>query len=154
MATVTMFKVARLNNDSILPKRGTDGAAGYDMCSCVDIVIPARSWKGVATGIALQVPPDHYARVAPRSGLTLKNGLDVGAGVIDSDYIGEVKVIMFNHSDTHFNVVKGDRIAQVIFEKISTPYLNEVKLDELVKTERGAGGFGSTGLSTLSTLSL
>jgi dUTP pyrophosphatase len=80
---------------------------------------------------------------APRSGLTLKNGLDVGAGVIDEDYRGNVGVILFNHSDTEFTVKAGDRIAQLILERIVTPAVEEV--EDLDVTDRGSGGFGSTG---------
>ena len=147
MATTPLFtfKVARLNDSAVIPVRGSSGAAGYDICSSADMTVPLRSWVAVSTGIALQVPSDHYARIAPRSGLALKNGIDVGAGVVDSDYHGEVKVILFNHSNEHFSVRRGDRIAQVIFERISTPYLNEVPINEFVASERGTGGFGSTG---------
>ena len=84
-----------------------------------------------------------YGRVAPRSGLTVKHFLDVGAGVIDSDYRGPVGVVMFNFSDMDFNVSQGDRIAQLIIEKIAM--LDVVKVEDLDDTSRGAGGFGSTG---------
>lgn len=83
---------------------------------------------------------------APRSGLTLKNGLDVGAGVIDEDYRGNVGVILFNHSDTEFTVKAGDRIAQLILERIVTPAVEEV--EDLDATDRGSGGFGSTGVES------
>lgn len=142
------FKVARLSPDAQIPIRGSPGAAGYDLYSSADTLIPKRTWVAVPTGIALQVPGDHYARIAPRSGLALKYGIDVGAGVVDSDYTGEVKVILFNHSDEHFAIRMGDRVAQVIFEKISTPYLREVDLAELGVTTRGQNGFGSSGVET------
>jgi dUTP pyrophosphatase len=90
------------------------------------------------------VPKDCYARIAPRSGLAFKYGIQVGAGVVDSDYTGEIKVLQFNHGAYDFTIKAGDRIAQLIFERIFTNELEEV--EELVKTERGAGGFGSTGL--------
>ena len=82
--------------------------------------------------------------VAPRSGLTWKHSIDVGAGVIDADYRGPVGVILFNHSDVDFEVKVGDRVAQMIIEKILTPEVAEV--DDLDSTVRGAGGFGSTGV--------
>lgn len=97
----------------------------------------------VPTGISITVPIYCYARIAPRSGLTFKYGIQVGAGVIDSDYTGEIKVILFNHGENDFIIKTGDRIAQLIFEKIVTNELQEV--EELVQTDRGSGGFGSTG---------
>jgi deoxyuridine 5''-triphosphate nucleotidohydrolase (dut) len=84
-----------------------------------------------------------YGRIAPRSGLAWKNHIDVGAGVIDEDYRGNVGVVLFNHSDQDFKVNKGDRIAQLICQRIEYPVLQEVT--NLNNTERGAGGFGSTG---------
>jgi len=100
----------------------------------------------VNTGIAIQIPTDCYARVAPRSGLTLKKGVDVGAGVVDSDYRDMIRVILFNHSDTEFSIQTGDRIAQLVFERIYTPEVQEVSYEVLTNTERGLGGFGSTGV--------
>lgn len=89
------------------------------------------------------MPEGTYGRVAPRSGLAWKNFIDVGAGVIDQDYRGNVGVILFNHSDTPFEIKKGDRIAQLILERIVHPVV--VEADTLSDTDRGAGGFGSTG---------
>ena len=97
----------------------------------------------IGTGLAFGIPVGNYGRVAPRSGLAAKNSIDVMAGVIDSDYRGELKVILANLSDTDFQVDEGMRIAQLIIEKYTLTTLNEVEtLDETV---RGAGGFGSTG---------
>jgi dUTP pyrophosphatase len=90
------------------------------------------------------VPPGTYGRVAPRSGLAWKHSIDVGAGVIDEDYRGNVGVILFNLSDVDFEVKEGDRIAQLVLEKIVTPEVEEV--EELDESARGAGGFGSTGV--------
>ncbi|XP_006817345.1 deoxyuridine 5'-triphosphate nucleotidohydrolase-like [Saccoglossus kowalevskii] len=95
------------------------------------------------TDIQIQLPDGCYGRVAPRSGLAVKHFIDVGAGVIDQDYRGNVGVVMFNFSESEFEVKKGDRIAQLICEKIYMPELEECeKLDD---SERGVGGFGSTG---------
>ena len=92
------------------------------------------------------IPTGLYARIAPRSGLALKRFIDVGAGVVDGDYRGEVGVILFNHGDQDFKVKMGDRIAQLILEKIDTPPVEEVQgLDDTV---RGSGGFGSTGMKS------
>jgi len=138
--------VKRLSERATLPKKGSDKAAGYDLCSCEDNLVPARGKALVKTGIAIHVPPNSYGRVAPRSGLALKNFIDVGAGVIDEDYRGELGVILFNHSDQDFKVSPGDRIAQLIIETITDTFLQEVP--ELDSTHRGAGGFGSTGVSS------
>lgn len=142
------FKVYKETPAAVLPTRGSAGAAGYDLASVEHKVVPARGRALLSTGLRIQVPEDCYARVAPRSGLTLKKGIDVGAGVIDSDYRGTVGVILFNHTDDDFEVNVGDRIAQLIVERIYTPEWEEVVDgdDHLEKTERGAGGFGSTGV--------
>lgn len=140
------FYISKVVPHAVIPSRATDGAAGYDLSACEDAVVPAGGWKMINTGIAVQIPSDCYARVAPRSGLTLKKGLSTGAGVIDSDYRDAVRVILFNHSDIDFEVKSGDRIAQMIFERIYTPMLQEVKYEEMTDTARGLGGFGSTGV--------
>ena len=139
------FYVSTLNNNAVIPSRATNGSAGYDLSACEHSIITAHSWEMVNTGIAIQIPKDCYARIAPRSGLALKNGLDVGAGVIDSDYRDSIRVILFNHSDDDFHVNIGNRIAQLVFERIYTPDLNIVPYNDLCNTERGLGGFGSTG---------
>jgi len=98
----------------------------------------------VSTGIALGIPEGNYGRIAPRSGLSYKNGIDIGAGVIDSDYTGEIKVLLINISNEPFEVEVGDRIAQIIIGKYLVTEIEEVeKLDE---SERGDAGFGSTGV--------
>lgn len=105
--------------------------------------MPAKGKEIILTDIQIALPDGCYGRVAPRSGLAAKHFIDVGAGVIDQDYRGNVGVVMFNFSDTDFEVKKGDRIAQLICEKIYLPQLQE--LPALDNTERGSGGFGSTG---------
>ena len=107
-------------------------------------MVPARGKVLVGTGLAFAIPTGNYGRIAPRSGLAVKNSLHVGAGVVDSDYRGEVKVLLFNHSDIDFEVTEGDRIAQMIIEKYTMTDLCEV--EELSETARGEGGFGSTGV--------
>ena len=139
-----MLKVQKLNNNAALPKRSTDGAAGYDLCASQNCTIPAKGKGLVKTGLSLSFPSGLYARIAPRSGLALKKFIDVGAGVVDADYRGEVGVVLFNHGDQDFEVKMGDRIAQLILEKISTPEVEEVSA--LEDTVRGTGGFGSTGV--------
>lgn len=140
-----MFRVAYISMFAKKPARGSAGAAGYDVHACENQIIPARGQQIVDTGVVFQFPSDCYARIAPRSGLAAKHSLDVMAGVVDSDYCDSIKVILRNHSDEPFEVKIGDRIAQVIFERIYTPELDVVMYDELKQTERGTNGFGSTG---------
>ena len=94
-----------------LPKKGSPHSAGYDLHASEDITVPSKGKALVSTGIAMAIPEGYYGRVAPRSGLACKNFIDVGAGVVDSDYRGEVKVLLFNFSEENFEVKEGDRIA-------------------------------------------
>jgi dUTP pyrophosphatase len=140
------LQVKKLVPEAQLPKRGSEFAAGYDLTSVQDCSIPAGSKLLIKTGLSIAIPAGHYGRIAPRSGLAAKHFIDVGAGVIDADYRGEVQVLLFNLNREEggaFEVKKGDRIAQLVLEKISTPEVEEV--EELGATVRGAGGFGSTG---------
>jgi dUTP pyrophosphatase len=105
--------------------------------------VPAGGRALIDTGLAIRVPDNCYGRVAPRSGLAVKYGIDVGAGVIDSDYTGPVKVLLFNHGDADFVVNAGERIAQFIVVKIDARAFDVA--EALGDTERGAAGFGSTG---------
>lgn len=133
----------KLSEHATLPTRGSPLAAGYDLYSAHDVVIPARG-RGIAkTDLAMAVPPGCYGRVAPRSGLAVKHFIDTGAGVVDADYRGNVGVVLFNHAETEFVVRRGDRVAQLVLERIAVAEVEEV--DELDDTSRGAGGFGSTG---------
>lgn len=140
---MSTLDVCLLNKDAKIPTRGSSFSVGYDLYSSEEKVVEKRQRCMVSTGIAIGIPSGTYGRVAPRSGLAAKYGIDVGAGVIDPDYTGEVKVILFNNSDNDFEIKKGDRIAQLILEKVLTPEIRE--LGELAKTLRGEGGFGSTG---------
>ncbi len=114
--------------------------------SAYEYVVPARGKELVKTDLSVAIPKGTYARVAPRSGLAWKKFIDVGAGVVDYDYRGNVGVILFNHGEEDFVVRKGDRVAQLILERIVTP--DVVECEDLEDTERGAGGFGSTGVTT------
>ena len=136
--------VKKLTYDAIVPTRGSDGAVGYDLYSSEDAVVPCQAGRAlVGTGITVVLPQGVYGRVAPRSGLAVKHCINVGAGVIDPDYTGEVKVVLFNHGDKDFEIKKGDRIAQLVLERCETPPIEEINIVE--DTERGSGGFGSTG---------
>ncbi|XP_074270577.1 deoxyuridine 5'-triphosphate nucleotidohydrolase-like [Silene latifolia] len=138
------LKIKKLSDKAVIPSRGSHLAAGYDLSSAVEIKVLARGKALVATDLSIAIPQGTYARIAPRSGLAWKHSIDVGAGVIDADYRGPVGVILFNHSDVEFEVKVGDRIAQLIIQKIITPDVFEV--EDLDSTVRGAGGFGSTGV--------
>lgn len=136
--------IKRLSNDAIVPERsGSSASVGYDLYSIVDVEIPPLARGIVSTGIAATVPTGCYGRIAPRSGLAVKNGIQTGAGVIDPDYTGEVKVVLFNHDKTAFVIKPGYRVAQLVLERFETPEIEEVQ--NLTETERGEGGFGSTG---------
>ncbi|XP_051123665.1 deoxyuridine 5'-triphosphate nucleotidohydrolase-like [Andrographis paniculata] len=140
----SFLRVKKLSEKATLPSRGSPLSAGYDLSSATETTVPARGKILIPTDLSIAIPEGTYARVAPRSGLTLKHSIDVGAGVIDADYRGQIGVILFNHSDVDFEVKVGDRIAQLILEKIETPEVTEV--DDLDSTARGSGGFGSTGI--------
>lgn len=128
-----------------LPTRGSVLAAGYDIYAAEDAVVPGQGQGLVATDISVIVPEGTYGRVAPRSGLTVKHGISTGAGVIDADYRGEVKVALFNHSKKDFEIKKGDRIAQLVLEKIVMAEVKQITQEQLTTTVRGEGAFGSTG---------
>ncbi|XP_057225877.1 deoxyuridine 5'-triphosphate nucleotidohydrolase, mitochondrial isoform X1 [Malurus melanocephalus] len=137
------LRFTKLSENAFAPSRGSARAAGYDLYSAYDCVIPPMEKAVVKTDIQIALPSGCYGRVAPRSGLAAKHFIDVGAGVIDEDYRGNVGVVLFNFGKETFEVKKGDRIAQLICERIYYPELEEV--EALDDTERGDGGFGSTG---------
>ncbi|GJL79360.1 MAG: deoxyuridine 5'-triphosphate nucleotidohydrolase [Nitrospinaceae bacterium] len=126
-----------------IPTYSHPGDAGADLRSSVTEVVPARGKSLVATGICLKLPPGHVGLIWPRSGLAVKHSLDCGAGVIDSEYRGEIKVLLFNHSDKDYAVKPGDRIAQLIVQKFEK--VDFIPVDRLEDTVRGGNGFGSTG---------
>ncbi|XP_060522338.1 deoxyuridine 5'-triphosphate nucleotidohydrolase-like [Cylas formicarius] len=138
-----VIKYTKAIPEAYPPSKGSIKAAGYDLKSALDCVVPARDKALVDTGLKIELPEGCYGRIAPRSGLAVKNFIAVGAGVVDEDYRGVLKVVLFNHSDSDFDIKSGDRIAQLICEKIYYPDLEEVQ--ELGDTVRGEGGFGSTG---------
>jgi dUTP pyrophosphatase len=138
------MNVILLNDKAKLPTRGSELSAGLDLYCCEDIEVAPLKQSIISTGIAIQMDyDDAYARIAPRSGLAAKNGLIVNAGVIDKDYTGEIKVVVYNTNYMSHYFKTGDRIAQLIVEKIYYPEVTQVS--ELNVTGRGANGFGSTG---------
>jgi dUTP pyrophosphatase len=144
MTTPTTLQVKKLSDSAILPVRGSEWAAGYDLSASQATTIPAGGRGIVATDLSIACPAGTYGRIAPRSGLTVKKGIHVGAGVVDADYRGPVGVVLFNLGTEDLEVKPGDRIAQLILESIVMAPVEEV--DELDATVRGSGGFGSTGV--------
>ena len=159
MDTGVVISFKRLTTDSTVPTVSTRGSAGMDIASRVSAVIPAKEWIAVPTGIAMEIPINCYARIAPRSGLAFHYGLMINAGVIDSDYRGEIKVIVYNPGSTAYRISAGDKIAQLIFERIYAPANLTVRIvnadgnvdgqcmnptSATTTVERGVQGFGST----------
>jgi dUTP pyrophosphatase len=142
-AELETLEFQRLDPRAVLPTRGSAASAGLDLYS-IELVRLEPGQRVVArTGLAVAVPEGFYGRVAPRSGLATKNGLDVLAGVIDADYRGEIGCLILNAGRELIELPAQSKICQLIIEKIITP--RAVWADELGETERGAGGFGSTG---------
>lgn len=129
-----------------LPAYATAGAAGMDVVAAEELDLMPGQRHAVATGFAMAIPDGYEVQVRPRSGLALKHGITVPntPGTIDSDYRGELKVIMINHGDAPFPIRRGDRIAQLVAAPVQRADFAEV--DDLDATARGAGGFGSTGV--------
>ena len=140
-----LFK--RLNQKAKLPSYKTSGSSGMDLMACIDEPITIKSNESmlIPTGIAIAIPEDTEVQIRPRSGLAAKNNISVlnTPGTVDSDYRGEIKVILYNHGDTDFLINNKDRIAQMILTPVIKMDLEET--DTLPETVRGESGFGSTG---------
>ena len=132
----------RVSGESI-PQYAHAGDAGADITASEKIAIPPRERTLVSTGVRLEIPKGYVGLIWPRSGLAVKKGIDCGAGVIDSHYRGEVKVLLFNHSDNEFQIEPGDRIAQILIQKVERVEFHLV--EQLNETARSDAGFGSTG---------
>ncbi|HZI61739.1 MAG TPA: dUTP diphosphatase [Pyrinomonadaceae bacterium] len=141
--TLDVLRFKQLDSRAVLPRRGSALAAGLDICSIEDVELQPKQRATVRTGLAVAIPPGFYGRVAPRSGLAAKNGLDVLAGVIDSDYRGEICCVLYNTGDESITLPAGGKICQLVVEQIITP--EAAWVNDLDETARGAGGFGSTG---------
>jgi len=146
---VSQVRVLRLphNLDLPLPSRRTTGSAGFDLASAEpDFVLAPGERRLVATGLAVELPDGVEGQVRPRSGLALRHGLTMpnAPGTIDSDYRGELKVILQNGGTEPVTIARGDRIAQVVFARYETPEM--IDATELAESSRGGGGFGSTGV--------
>lgn len=144
------LKIKKLADDAQIPTKGTDASAGYDLYSYEEGFILPQTQVIVATRISMKIPHDHCGLIWPRSGLSAKNGIETGAGVIDQDYSGEIKVILYNHSKVPFEYKKGMRIAQILITPVASPNIEVIEdiEDDKHHTEskRGNSGFGSTGL--------
>jgi dUTP pyrophosphatase len=138
------LKIKKLSDLATVPTLGSEHAAGWDLYSAMLGVMQPGQRLLIKTDIAMDIPPGHYGRICPRSGLAMQHGIDVLAGVIDSDYRGNIAVVLINHGAYPFEVHPGDKVAQIII----CPFL-PMKIEEsqeLPETARGDGGFGSTGL--------
>lgn len=142
------FKRLPGNEDLLLPRKMTEAAAGFDLQAAVDepTVLNPGERKLIPTGFAMAMPQTLEAQIRPRSGLAYKHGITVlnSPGTIDADYRGEVKVLLINHGSEPFTIERGERIAQMVIQLVPHIYILEV--DELSDTDRGAGGFGHTGV--------
>ena len=171
MPTHVFINAKRLHPDAVLPAYQTDGAAGMDLCAIEDATLPSASGRKVqmtdhvdfrgfprtliSTGIALAIPPGYEGQIRPRSGLATKHGITVlnSPGTIDSDYRGEIKVLLINLGQEKVTIKRGDRIAQFVIAPVARAALIDVGDRELSDTVRGVRGFGSTGVG-VSTLTI
>jgi dUTP pyrophosphatase len=134
---------AQVGRGGSLPEYSSAGAAGADLRASEAVEIPPGARAAVPTDLRLQIPPHHVGLVWPRSGLAVRHGIDTLAGVIDSDYRGEVRVVLVNHGEAPFRVAPGDRVAQLLLQRIERAAF--VAVPTIEETHRGDGGFGSTG---------
>lgn len=146
MEFLNQVKVKLLNSEARVPEKATTHSAGFDICSAEELLLKKHEYALISTGISLEMNAGMEAQVRPRSGLAVKHGITVlnSPGTIDSDYRGEVKVALINHSNEDFLIEKGMRIAQLIFSQVLAVRLEAA--ENLTETARGQGGFGSTGL--------
>lgn len=140
-----LIKTIKLNNDAKLPAYAKSGDAGADLCAAHSTTLLPGEFKLIPTGIAMAIPLGYVGLIHPRSGLAAKHGITVlnTPGTIDSGFRGEIKVILINHSQEVYNIERGERIAQLVIQKVEGAFFEPV--DELDVTDRGNGGFGSTG---------
>lgn len=142
---MSVLKFVKLSEDAKAPYKSRESDAGYDLCCVEDVIVRAGERASVKTGVAVAIPEGYVGLIWPRSGLAVKNGIDVLAGVIDSGYTGEIVVCLLNTDtfyDNPFKFKKGDKIAQIIFQPYLTFDLQEVQ--SLENTDRGTKGFGSS----------
>lgn len=139
------IKIKKTRDNAIIPTRGSEQAAGYDLYTTSDVVLWPHSMALVPSGIAMEIPEGYFGGLYPRSGLSTRNGVRLAncVAVIDSDYRGEIGLPLYNDSDTKQIIESGTRVAQIVFQPYSQASFDEV--EDLSNTDRGRGGFGSTG---------
>ena len=137
------IRIKRIHPNATLPLPGSDHAVGADLCAAEGFTLRPGERRAVPTGLAVEIPAGWYGRVAPRSGLAARHGIDTLAGVVDPDYRGELKVLLINLGQDAVHFDAGERIAQLIIERAA--HCRYAWADELSETDRGEGGFGSTG---------
>jgi len=135
--------IVNVDGDGALPEYGSAAAAGADLRASEALTIAPGARAAVATALHLEIPPGHVGLIWPRSGLAVRHGIDTLAGVVDSDYRGEVRVVLVNHGEEPFAIRPGDRVAQLLVQQVERPAY--VAASRLGETARGASGFGSTG---------
>ena len=136
------MKIVKMSEKATIPSKGTPTAAGFDLYSAKTITIWPKTREVVPTDLKIELPRNSYGQIAPRSGLALK-GLDIGAGVIDQDYRGNLKILLINNGTTSYEVREGERVAQLLVKPILNPTIKT--MEELTESTRGDRGFGSTG---------
>ena len=137
------INVKKLEPNAKIPTRANQSDAGWDLYSLVTRSISPSQRVTIRTGISLQIPEEYVGLIWPRSGMSVKNGIDVLAGVVDSGYRGEIKVCLLNTSREWMDIKEGDRIAQILFQEV--PHFQLQEVDILQNSDRGEGGFGSSG---------
>jgi dUTP pyrophosphatase len=143
---MTSFEVLISCEPELMPTIGNPGDAGYDLRSADNAVVPARSRQTINTGVSIALPAGYVALVHPRSGLAAKHGITVlnAPGTVDAGYRGQMLITLVNHSDEDFQITRGDRIAQMLFQKFESARF--ISVEELPGSQRGSAGFGSTGV--------
>ena len=138
-------KVKKLNPEAMLPNYAHEGDAGLDFYSCEDTIIYPNERKLVSTGISMEFPKGYVALVWDKSGIASKKGVETMAGVIDCHYRGEIKILLHNNDKEPYEIKKSQKIAQILIQPVER--VNIIEVNELTSTQRGEGGFGSTGLT-------
>ena len=138
-----VLNIKKLDEDAIVPTKANRSDAGYDLYAFHGTILQKHAHKLIKTGISMAIPEGYVGLIWPRSGMAYKHGIDVFAGVIDSSYRGEIGVVLYNSQYSNYSIEKGDRIAQILFQKIEDFDLHVV--ENLDDTNRGTGGFGSSG---------
>jgi len=144
-STRIKIKIKKINPEAITPHYSHEGDAGMDVYSVEDVLIKPGERFAVPTGLAIELPPGYVSLIWDKSGIALKHGITTMAGVVEHTYRGEYKILLFNSSNSDYNIKKGEKVAQLLIQPIVTAEIEET--DKLSETKRAEGGFGSTGLT-------